>query len=417
LTAAAGLTGTTGNFSGAVTAPNFVGSAATLTHILDGTLNHVAYATGTGGSNTGITSYADFIYDPVNYNLAIGGANQTGATSVIAIGQNAGAGQASTSGAIAMGTNSGAFQATDAIAIGTSAGAKQALFSVALGTNAGADQTSATSAIAIGTNAGANQNQPSTIAIGTGSGASQTASSVVAIGTGAGASQTNINAIAIGTGAGASQINPNVIAIGTGAGARQDADNAIAIGTAAGASQTASSIILNAGGAAGATSDGGIAGLFVSPVRADTTLTNNYIQYNTATREIIYNSANDVLIPKTAFNITIDTAAVPNGGPTTTIQTTTVSPTVAAYISVQVTVDVTTSSASILDLTILVNGSSGDTFQNSIAAGGAHHTISLIHRTAATVAPGAIPIVVRGNNSAGTATVQNIATLITYHVS
>ncbi|NBU31399.1 MAG: hypothetical protein EBS41_07890, partial [Actinobacteria bacterium] len=248
-----------------------------------------------------------------------------------------------------------------------------------------------------------------------GSGASQTAASVVAIGTGAGASQTNINAIAIGTGAGASQINPNVIAIGTGAGALQDADNAIAIGTAAGASQTASSIILNAGGAAGATSDGGIAGLFVYPVRAVTNLTNNYLQYNTATREIIYNSANNVLIPVTNFNTTIDTASVPNAN--TAIQTTTVSPTVAAYISVQATVDVTTSTGSILDLTILVNGSSGDTFQNSIAAGGAHHTISLIHRTAATVAPGAVPIVVRGSNSAGTATVQNIATLITYHVS
>jgi hypothetical protein len=289
---------------------------------------------------------------------------------------------------------------------------------IAVGTNAGQTQTGV-AGLAIGLRAGAFQSNDSAIAIGTDSGFRQINPNVIAIGTDAGGDQDADNVIAIGTGAGVSQKGAAAIAIGSYAGVIQaaTATNAIAIGSYAGQNQTASSIILNAGGTAGATSDGGIAGLFVYPVRAVTNLTNNYLQYNTATREIIYNSANDVLIPVTRFNTTIDTAAVPNGGPTTTIQTTTVSPTVAAYISVQATVDVTASTGSILDLTILVNGSSGDTFQNSIAAGSAHHTISLIHRTAATVAPGAIPIVVRGSNSAGTATVQHIATLITYHVS
>jgi hypothetical protein len=64
----------------------------------------------------------------------------------------------------------------------------------------------------------------------------------------------------------------SMIAIGAGAGAIQDADNAIAIGTAAGQSQTASSIILNARGGVGATSDYGSAGFFVSPVAAVATV-------------------------------------------------------------------------------------------------------------------------------------------------
>jgi hypothetical protein len=104
--------------------------------------------------------------------------------------------------------------------------------------------------------------------------------------------QLTTHTIAIGSGAGATQANNNV-AIGYKAGYLQSAGSSIAIGAYAGVTQTASSIILNAGGLAGATMDGGITGFFVSPVRSVDISANaaGYypISYKSDTRELVYN--------------------------------------------------------------------------------------------------------------------------------
>ena len=160
----------------------------------------------------------------------------------------------------------------------------------------------------------------------------QSSTSQIAIGTGAGAQQTTSSVIAIGTNAGYAQYGLEAIAIGYNAGYFQstNADRAISIGAYAGQSQTASSIILNAAGAIGATSDFGRAGFFVNPIRAISTTTLNPICYDISSNEILYNT---VITPFTGYvagvfevtsdptvtdpnilSITYDTLAISTGG-------------------------------------------------------------------------------------------------------
>jgi len=113
--------------------------------------------------------------------------------------------------------------------------------------------------------------------VGAGAGAQQTGASVIAIGTNAGYGQSAEYAIAIGYGAGYSQSNT--------------AQQAVAIGSYAGHSQTSSSIMLNASGTQGATTDYGIAGFFVNPIRAINTGNLPSMCYNAATSEVVCSTA------------------------------------------------------------------------------------------------------------------------------
>jgi hypothetical protein len=160
------------------------------------------------------------------------------------------------------------------------------------------------------------QASTSQIAIGSGAGALQSTSGVVAIGNNAGYSQSGLEGIAIGYNAGYYQSN--------------NADRAIAIGAYAGQSQTASSIILNAAGAIGATTDSGVAGFFVKPIRAISTTTLNPVCYNILTNEVVYNTAavplftgyvagvfeatSDFAVTSSVSSITYDTLIISTGG-------------------------------------------------------------------------------------------------------
>ena len=109
-----------------------------------------------------------------------------------------------------------------------------------------------------------------------------------------------------------------------------NADRAIAIGAYAGQSQTASSIILNAAGAIGATTDGGVAGFFVNPIRAISGATLNPICYDISRNEIVYNTAaitpftgyvagvfeatSDPVVSAGVLSITYDTLSISTGG-------------------------------------------------------------------------------------------------------
>lgn len=160
----------------------------------------------------------------------------------------------------------------------------------------------------------------------------QTSINQIAIGTGAGASQSSPRVIAIGANAGFTQSGLEAIAIGYNAGYVQstNADRAIAIGSYAGQSQTASSIILNASGAIGATTDLGRRGFFVNPIRAVSTTTFKPIYYDISTNEIIYNTAtmspfpgyvagvfevtSDPTVSAGVLSIIYNTASVATGG-------------------------------------------------------------------------------------------------------
>ena len=266
--------------------------------------NDIAIGSDAGASQTGnsaiaIGTSAGRLQDGKQV-LAIGvaaGASQMG-DYAIAIGVSAGASQ-NGDRAIAIGVSAGASQEGDrAIAIGVDAGANQVGSNqIAIGTGAGAQQSSsADESIAIGYHAGAQQTYSGSIALGSNAGANQQAPQVIAIGVGAGATQTGAHAIAIGQGAGGFQQGADCIAIGAQAGVTQTGDRAIYIGAGAGSNQGAGSIILNALGAAGATTDNGVGGFFVTPVNR-TTQDTNYVVYNPSTKELVCNPAQVVQNP------------------------------------------------------------------------------------------------------------------------
>jgi hypothetical protein len=162
----------------------------------------------------------------------------------------------------------------------------------------------------------------------------QTSSSQIAIGNAAGANQSTSGVIALGNNAGYTQQGVDAIAIGYNAGYFQstNADRAIAIGAYAGQSQSASSIILNAAGAIGATTDGGVAGFFVNPIRASGTTYLYPMSYDISKSEIVYNTSSnyplfkgyvagvfevktsDPIVSSTVSAVTYDTLTNSTGG-------------------------------------------------------------------------------------------------------
>lgn len=146
--------------------------------------------------------------------------------------------------------------------------------------------TNGPQSIAIGTSAASSGLGNYTIALGYRSGgASIQGDSSVAIGNTA--RSLGNDSIAIGHGAGATAIRG--ISIGFSAGANQTGTNSIAIGSNAGATQSASSIILNASG--NQINDSGISGLFINPIRNDTSNVTNALFWNSSTNEITYGPA------------------------------------------------------------------------------------------------------------------------------
>ena len=109
--------------------------------------------------------------------------------------------------------------------------------------------------------------------------------STISLGSNAGSIGQSINAISIGNQAGTNNQGTNSISIGNQAGTNNQGYNSIAIGNQAGnTNQNQNSIILNASGNA---LNSSTTGLFINPIRQDTTQT-NLLNYNTTTSEITY---------------------------------------------------------------------------------------------------------------------------------
>ena len=141
-------------------------------------------------------------------------------------------------------------------------------------------------AVAIGTMAAQTGQGVAAISIGLLAGNLAQAGNSIAIGTTAGATSQLGNAVAIGGSAGTLNQGTNAVAVGNQAGAYNQGTNAVAIGNQAGVnSQTADSIVINA---SGTELDAANAGLYVNPVRHDTSSITNVVYYNTTTKEITY---------------------------------------------------------------------------------------------------------------------------------
>jgi hypothetical protein len=164
--------------------------------------------------------------------------------------------------------------------------------------------TLSSSGVKLGGNSGIGSG-PLSIAIGERSGGSNGGDQLVAIGAGAGSLGAGSNSVSIGTSAGyenAGNFSVNIgyaagetdgvlsgansISIGTYAGRENRGDNSIAIGALAGYSgQANNSIVINASGTQLNTPQ---AGLFIDPVRADTSNTANVLLYDVVTKEITF---------------------------------------------------------------------------------------------------------------------------------
>ena len=254
--------------------------------------------------------------------IAIGtsAGNATQLDNAVAIGSGAGLTSQGAS-AVALGNVAGnVSQGGNAVAIGIQAGqTSQGISSIAIGGLAGSS-TQGGSAIAIGLNSGVTTQGGSAIAIGSASGNNAQGGSAIAIGGAAGQTSQGISSIAIGSVAGQTSQSGSAIAIGNNAGKTTQGGNAIAIGISAGttsqgssaiaigaqagnglvtgqganaiaignkageSSQLAGSICLNASGVAVNPS---VAGLYINPIRNDTTK-QTQVQYNTTSKEVSY---------------------------------------------------------------------------------------------------------------------------------
>ena len=177
-------------------------------------------------------------------------------------------------------------------------------YSVSIGYNAASNSTGAGSiaigyyagnysqgngAIAIGYYAGLSSQQVGGIAIGEGAAVSKQGMDSIAIGTFSGNSNQGNKSIAVGYSAGLNNQGCGSVALGCYAGNENQGKYSVAIGYyAAGTGQADSSIIINAG--TGPFADPSNSGLYINPVRLNTAPTTNYIQYNTITKELTYNS-------------------------------------------------------------------------------------------------------------------------------
>ena len=142
-----------------------------------------------------------------------------------------------------------------------------------------------TSTVALGVGSGTGTQQLNSIAIGGGAGVNPVNPSTIAIGYLAGNTQDD-SAIAIGRLAGGNGQGAAAVALGYKAGSINQGGDAIAIGSQAGANtQSARSIVINA---TGYPLEAAYTGLFMAPIRANTTATTAtvFLFYNTVTNEV-----------------------------------------------------------------------------------------------------------------------------------
>lgn len=260
------------------------------------------------GGNAGLEQSSDCV--AVGFNA---GPNQSGGS--IAIGSYCGASYQK-EGSVAIGSNSANSQGNLCTAVGPySAYLGQSDGAIAVGYGAGA-YFQGSGAIAIGSLAGFGAQNPGAISIGNGAGLSGNlyeqldfygqGTNAIAIGFSAGGYTgyyggglgytgyiQNPDAIAIGSEAGSYQQGSGAIAIGKSAGNMFQGESSIAIGQYAGFSQQVSnSIVLNATGEG---LDASNSGLYISPVRDDTSV-NLVLTYNSTTKEVLTNSEKTFII-------------------------------------------------------------------------------------------------------------------------
>lgn len=213
------------------------------------------------------------------------------ASPATAIGYKAGMSNQATQ-AVAVGWQAGMqIQQTNSIAIGYVAGTQtQGSNAVAIGAQAG-QIIQTTGATSVGYAAGSYQQSTNAVAIGWYAGTSSQGAYSVAVGSGAGSIAQAYGAVAVGSNAGNSNQSKNAIAIGMNAGTTNQGANSIAIGfNSAPASQSTNSIVINATGVTINTTTSN--SMFIAPIRYDPSIYNSYLQYNTATNEVIYNTGN-----------------------------------------------------------------------------------------------------------------------------
>ena len=180
-------------------------------------------------------------------------------------------------------------QAEHTVAIGNLSGNKnQQQYSIAIGTMA-AEVDQHTSAIAIGISAGNLKQGDNSVAIGAASGKNVQGDSAIAIGTNAGFDGQINESIAIGNDAGRYGQSKCGISIGSGAGCTGQGEYAIAIGTNAGLdTQHPNSIIINA--ATTSLDNKNNEGLFIKPIRQETSENKDILMYDSTTGEVTHDS-------------------------------------------------------------------------------------------------------------------------------
>ena len=187
----------------------------------------------------------------------------------------------------------GDVQDIESIAIGDYAGVIQSSFAVAIGYYAGNTRQNR-GAVAIGSNTGLSNQGQFAVAVGAGAGASNQGTESIAIGNSAGYNNQSSFGIAIGYYAASNTQGFNAIAIGSNAGRIYQGDYAVAVGALAGyANQSTCTIVINATGAALNTVQA--SSFYVAPIRYDSTVTTSFLQYNTTTKEVVWNTGTSTM--------------------------------------------------------------------------------------------------------------------------
>lgn len=288
------------NTSGGFVLPNGV--------VLKDTVNSsIGLGVNAGQNNQGVSSIA----------IGTTAGENTQSAATVAIGFRAGRNNQG-QGATAVGASAGPInQSPYAVAIGFNAGyTDQSTSSVAIGYNAGFN-SQGTLAVAIGKNAGNTSQNYETVAIGNQAGEIGQGSQSTAVGSGAGNYSQSNGATAIGALAGSFQQGLRAVAIGSLAGSQNQGAYAVALGNfAGGTNQPANSIVINASGVA---LNGSTSGLFIDPIRADSSATTHALFYNANTKEITTSSLTSITLPADeAFAITTSFTVLgsPPAGPT-----------------------------------------------------------------------------------------------------
>jgi hypothetical protein len=220
----------------------------------------------------------------------------------IAIGNYAGYSNQKRAG-VAIGYYAGQFeQGSNAVAMGIFAGnSNQNSNSVAIGNEAG-KLFQGVFGTAIGYLAGFSTQGPYGVAMGAGAGGLSQGSAAVAIGVASGQNNQGSNAVAIGASAGQNNQGSNAVAIGVAAGQTNQESNSIAIGAGAGQNdQSTCTIVLNATGFALNTIQA--SSFYVAPIRYDSTVTTSFLQYNTTTKEVVWNTGTSTMTQSLIPNV------------------------------------------------------------------------------------------------------------------